>query len=112
MSAMTLGMETCEKKLGVKRSTVSFMYPLGLVMFRPAGIIHYAVLACSLAEIYQIEINPFWLLMAVVISALLIIALPPIPGSALLGFTILFDHPSGYHHNTLSRKSLVRASFG
>lgn len=91
MSAMTLSMETCEKKLGVKKSAVYFMYPLGSVMFRPAGIIYYAVLVCTLAEIYQIEISLSWLFMAVVISTLLIIALPPIPGSALLGFTILFN---------------------
>ena len=91
MAAFTLGMDTCEKKLGADRSAVSFMYPLLSILYRPAGIIYYAVLCCCLAEIYQIEVSLSWLLMNAVLSALIIISLPPTTGSAILGYAILFS---------------------
>ena len=91
MAAFPLGMDTCEKKLGVKRSAVSFMYPILSILYRPAGIVYYAVLCCCLAEIYQIEVSFSWLLMDAILSAIVIISLPPIPGSAVLGYAILFS---------------------
>ena len=90
MSAMPLGMETCKKKMGIREGLVSFAYPLGTVIYRPAGIIYFTVLAASLAEMYRIEVSPVWLAVAAGVSTLLIIALPPVPGNSLLGFSILF----------------------
>ena len=90
ISALPLSMETCEKKLGVNRSTVSFIYPLGSVIYMPASIVYFSVLVCALAEIYQIEISLSWLLMAIVTITLLVIALPPVPGAAILAYTVLF----------------------
>ena len=90
MAAFTSGIEVCEKRLGADRSAVSFMYPLLSILYRPAGIIYYAVLTCCLAEIYQIEISFSWLLMDAILSAIVIISLPPITGSAILGYAILF----------------------
>ena len=90
MSAMTLSMETCKKKLGVENTTASLMYPLGTVVYMPASIISFAAIACSFAEIYQVGINPGWFIMAVITVTLLVIAMPPIPGAGLMVYTILF----------------------
>ncbi|MBR4703706.1 MAG: dicarboxylate/amino acid:cation symporter [Oscillospiraceae bacterium] len=92
MSALPLGMETCEKKLGVRGSTVSFLYPLGTVIYMPADTVYFTVLACTFAEAFQLELSLSWLCMAVVISTLLAIALPPIPGSGILCYSILFSN--------------------
>ena len=90
ISALPLSMETCEKKLGIKGSTVSFMFPLGSVIYMPASIIYFSILVCTLAETYQVGISPSWLIMAVVVVTLIVIALPPVPGGAILAYTVLF----------------------
>ena len=90
MSAMPLGMETCTEKLGVKKGTVSFAYPLGTVMYMPASIVYFTVIVCTLAGIYHVEINLSWIITAVFSVTLLVIAMPPIPGAGMLVYTILF----------------------
>jgi len=89
LSAMSFGMETCDSGLGVKKSFVSFMYPLGTLFYRPATIVYYMVLVCSLAEIYHVEISLPWILMASFLVILVSAALPPIQGAGILGHTIL-----------------------
>lgn len=89
MSAMPLSMETIENRLGVKRSTVSFVYPLGSVIYMPASVIYFTVLVFFFAENYPIEISLAWIVMAVVVTSLMVIALPPIPGAGILGHSIL-----------------------
>ena len=91
VSALPLGMETCEKKLGIKRSTVSFLFPLGSVIYMPAVCLYFSAVSCALAGLYHLEISPSWLCMAVITSTLLAIAMPPIPGAGLLVFTALFS---------------------
>ena len=90
LAAMPMGMETCEQKYGIPKRLVSVLYPLGMVMYRPAGVIYFTVMTACFAEIYHLEISLLWLVMAVGISTMLIIALPPTPGNSLLGFSILF----------------------
>ena len=91
MAAMTLSMETCEKKLGAKGSMVSFAFPLGSVIYMPGAIVNFAVFACSFAEIYQIEVSLPWIITVIVIVSLLTIAMPPIPGAGVLVYTVLFS---------------------
>ena len=42
-------------------------------------------------EIFQIEISLSWIIMAVLISIITAIATPPIPGGAVIGYSILFS---------------------
>ncbi len=91
ISALPLSMETCEKKLGVKGSLVSFAYPLGSVVYMPSSIVYFSVLICALAEIYNVEISTSWLIMEVVTVTLVVVALPPVPGAGILAFTVLFS---------------------
>lgn len=91
VSAMPSAMETCENKLGANQRLVSFIYPLASVIYMPETIVYLAVTVCTFAEIYQIGIDLAWVAMAVIGAALIAIALPPIPNSTILGFTILFS---------------------
>ena len=43
-----------------------------------------------LAENFNIPISPEWLLNALIISTILAIATPPVPGGAITGYAILF----------------------
>lgn len=91
VSAFQIGMETCEKKLGVDGHLTAFVYPLGSVIYMPASVIYFTVLVCTLAETYQIAVGIPWLIMAVVISTLITIAMPPVPGADILCYTVLFS---------------------
>jgi len=91
VSAFPLGMETCEKKLGIKKSLISFVYPLGSVIYMPSSVIYFTVLVCTFAELYQIAVGVPWLILAAVISTLITIAMPPIPGADILCYTVLFS---------------------
>ena len=84
-------METCEKKLGVEKHLTSFIYPTGSVIYMPSSVIYLNVLVCAFAEIYQIAVGIPWLILAVVISTLIAIAMPPIPGADILCYTVLFS---------------------
>ena len=91
LSAFQIGMETCEKKLGVEKHLTSFIYPLGSVIYMPSSVIYFTVLVCTFAETYQIAVGIPWLILAVVISTLITIAMPPIPGADILCYTVLFS---------------------
>ena len=91
VSALPLGMETCEKKLGISSSMVSFVYPLGSVIFMPSSATYFTVIICSLAELYQVPVSLSWMIMAVFICTLIAIAMPPIPGADILCYTLLFS---------------------
>ena len=91
MSAFQLGMETCEKKLGIKKSLTAFAYPLGSVVFMPSSVVYFTLLSCSLAGIYQIPVGIPWFIMTVVIATLVTIAMPPIPGADMLCLSVLFS---------------------
>lgn len=91
VSAFQIGMETCEKKLGVNKNLTSFIYPLGSVIYMPSSVVYFTVLVCTFAEIYQIDASVPWFVMAIVISTLITIAMPPVPGADILCYTLLFS---------------------
>ncbi len=91
MSAFSTGMETCEKKLGIDRSFLEFALPVGSVIYKPVSLCMLCALSCSLAELYGLEVNPAWFIMAWLTATLLSIAVPPIPGAALTIYSILFS---------------------
>ena len=47
-------------------------------------------ISLCMAEIYAVNISPTWILTALIVSVILGIAAPPIPGGALTCFTMLF----------------------
>ena len=54
-----------------------------------ASMMFMAASLC-MAEIYNISISPSWILTALIISVVLAIAAPPIPGGGLTCYTMLF----------------------
>ncbi len=70
---------------------ISFVYPLGAVVYMPATIIYFSVLICSFAEIYQVTVSLSWFLIAIVMITLMTIALPPLPGADIVCYSVLFS---------------------
>ncbi len=89
-AAFATNVETCEKKLGIDKRIVNFGVPLGQIIFMLGGAMMFIAAALCMAEIYNISISPAWLVTAFIISVVLAIAAPPIPGGALTCYTMLF----------------------
>ena len=89
-AAFATNLETCEKELGIPRKVVNFAIPLGQVIYKPGGVIGFLTVSLCMAQCYEVDITPVWLVTAVLIVGLLAMAAPPIPGGALTCYTVMF----------------------
>ncbi|MDO4962234.1 MAG: cation:dicarboxylase symporter family transporter [Eubacteriales bacterium] len=80
----------CEESFGISRKLVQFGVPLGTIIYKPAGAVRFMVLGVMLALQYDVSISIAWMATAVVVTAILAMAAPPIPGGALTCFSVLF----------------------
>ena len=71
-------------------SLVKFAYPIGAVIYKPTFIVTVCVYACVFAEMYSLEVSVPWLVLAALTSVFLAVAMPPIPGAALIVYSVLF----------------------
>ena len=79
-----------EKKLGIDKKLVEFGTPIGQVLFMPGFMAWLFGMEASFAESFGIPITVPWLVISVITNVLLCFAVPPVPGGALMGFTIAF----------------------
>ena len=89
-AALASNIETCEKKLGIDKHLVNFGVSLGQIVFMPGSVMLFMAPALCMAEIFGVSISPEWLITAVIISVIMAIAAPPVPGGALTCMTMLF----------------------
>ncbi|MCC8104375.1 MAG: dicarboxylate/amino acid:cation symporter [Clostridiales bacterium] len=89
-AAFATNLETCEKKLGIPAKTANFAVPLGQVLFMPGALLSFLVISLCMAENYGVDITPVWLVMSVLVSVLVAIAAPPVPGGAVACYTVVF----------------------
>jgi Na+/H+-dicarboxylate symporter len=82
-AALSTNLETCRRRLGIPEEIVSFAVPLGQVLFMPGAAIGFFVVALGLAESCGVSMPLPWVVTAALVSALLSIAAPPIPGGSL-----------------------------
>ena len=88
-AALSTNLETCEKRLGISPRIAGFAVPLGQVLFKTGGAVGFFVLALGLAEFYGVAMPLPWVVTGVLVSALLAIAAPPVPGGSLTCYTVL-----------------------
>ena len=89
-AAFATNQETCEKKLGIPQTLVHFVVPLGQVLYMPGVIVAFASICLCMAENYGVAITPAWLVTVAVVTGLLSLAMPPIPGGALTCYAVMF----------------------
>ena len=89
-AAFANNMSTCQKKFGVESSLCSFGIPLGMVMHRPIAAVYNLLLVFYFASRYAVPCSVTWIILAVVVSAILAVATPPIPGGGAVAYAILF----------------------
>lgn len=88
-AAFANNVETCEKRLGIDRRVVNIGVPLGQTIFMPATTIIFFCIATYLAEYYGVEISSSWMVSLLLVSIILAIAAPPVPGGALACYTLI-----------------------
>lgn len=91
-SAASFGVnvECCEKKLGIDARLTRFGVPFGQVLFKTAAPIIYVILTMYMANFYGIPMTPSWVVSMVIVSAVLSVATPPIPGGQLSAIVVLY----------------------
>ncbi len=89
MASYATGVDTCLKKLGIHKQLVDFSYPIGIVMYMPSTVLFYTLVPVYLALVYQVETGVTWFITCALLTCILAIASPPIPGSALTCLGIL-----------------------
>ena len=90
MAAFDPSVETCEKKFGIDGSLTGFGLPLSIVMLKPICAAYFLVISFFFAGMYNVSCDPIWVVMAIIVSCILAIAMPPVPGGGAAVFTMLF----------------------
>lgn len=91
-SAAAFGTNTrdASQKLGIDKKLVEFGIPIGQVLFMPANVALLFAIEASMADSLGITITVPWLFIGLITNILLAFACPPVPGGALMCYTIAF----------------------
>ena len=89
-AAYSTNVDCCEKQLGIDRQIINFGIPLGQVVFMPGAAVIFLAAGLCMAEVYGVPISPTWLISALLITVVLAVAAPPVPGGGLTCYTMLF----------------------
>lgn len=89
-AAYSTNVDCCEKQLGIDRQIINFGIPLGQVVFMPGAAVIFLAAGLCMAEVYGVPISPAWLISALLITVVLAVAAPPVPGGGLTCYTMLF----------------------
>lgn len=80
----------CENKLGIDPKVFSFGIPVGTTIFKPATAVRLVFLCYFMAGSQAVSISPTWVVMLVLMSVILSVATPAIPGGTLMLCPMLF----------------------
>ena len=89
MAAFPNSEADCVKQMGISKKLFDFGFPIGMVIYMPGPAIEFTVVTVFLAEVYGVEVNTSWYIMAGLLAAVLSIAVPPTPGAGLTCYGIL-----------------------
>jgi len=89
-SVLGINIDLCKKELGVKSKFVNFCVPFGQIVYKPATGLCYIITAMCLAEYAKVPITPIFLITCFLLSSVLSIATPPIPGGAIGSLALFF----------------------
>ena len=78
-------------KLGIEAHFASVSLPYGLVLYMPVNVIGTLMFTVFAAVQYKAVITIGWLLVAMVLSVILFVATPPVPGANLLAYIMIFS---------------------
>ena len=77
--------------LGVEKHFAEKSLTYALVLYMPANVIGTILFTVFAAVRYDVGISVRWVVYAVVLSIVLFIATPPVPGANLLAYIMIFE---------------------
>lgn len=80
----------CVHDLGLERRFVHVSLPHGIVLYMPGSVIGAIIFTLFSAVRYSIEMDSTWLVTALLLSVVLFVAEPPVPGANLLAYIMIF----------------------
>lgn len=89
-AAFSTNLRDSHTKLGIDKRLAEFGLPLGQVMFKPSMFPFLCVMELGFAQMYGIQVTGIWVITGFITNFLLSIAVPPVTGGALMGYTIAF----------------------
>lgn len=89
-AAFSSNVSTCEEKFGIEPSLIRFGIPLGMIMHKPISAVYNLLIVFFFAEKYGVSCSVGWMIVAVIISSIIAIATPPIPGGGAVAYSIIF----------------------
>ena len=89
-AAFQRNIRDANKKLGIDKRLAEFGTSLGQVLFSPTDVAILLAMELGFAEMYGIVITPQFLIIALITNLLLSFSIPPVPGGAVMGYTIAF----------------------
>lgn len=89
-AAFSTNVRDANKKLGIDKKLVEFATPIGQVLFMPGYVAMLFCMEMGFAKSYGVPITMPWIFIALITNLLLSFAVPPVPGGAMMGFTIAF----------------------
>lgn len=89
-AAFSANMETCEKKFGIDKQIINVGVPLSQSLYKPSSIIQNILGVMCMAEVFQIEMTWSVVITLIITSFILALAAPPMPGSSISVFALLF----------------------
>lgn len=89
-AAFSTSLETCHEKYGIEKSFTDFGVPFSQVIYKPSVSILYFSSALFAAEAYGVPVSASWFAAAFLMSTILSVATPPIPGGTLASISVLF----------------------
>ena len=81
----------CSKYMGIDHEFTEISLSHGLVLYMPANILGAVIYTAFAAARYEVRISWIWLFMAIILTAILMEAAPPVPGVSLLVYIAVFS---------------------
>ncbi len=81
----------CSNKLGIEKHYTEVSLTHGLLLYMPFSIIGTLLFTIFAACQYQDSLSLGWLIIAGTLSVVMVVAAPPVPGSSLLAYIMIFD---------------------
>ena len=88
-AAFGTSLETCNKEYGIDESLTNFGVPFSQIIYKPTVAILYFTSALYAAEKFGNTISISWFVTAFLLSIILSIATPPVPGGAMASLSVL-----------------------
>ena len=88
-AAFSTSLETCKKGYGIDASLTNFGVPFAQIIYKPSVAFLFFSFAVYAAEVFGITISISWYVTAFILSIILSVATPPIPGGTMASLSVL-----------------------